>query len=295
VLWIIVSAAALTTIGALIGRDAFDAGRNRVNGERALWRAEDCLARARATIDSMLVSAVGSPALGARIWNALDTVVAARPLVHARDCAVRLDAAGSRVDLNGPEEPISRALALLVGRAQSAPLLDALLDWRDPDSTTRSLGAEAPWYDSQGRYAPRNDSIAALRELRRVRGFEQLQGLDFLFSAEPARISINTAPAEVLLAVPGFTPETVAKILEWRLKGWQVTDLLALESAISRTSADSLLARFPDISRMTTLEPDAWILTSNGTAGTPPDTASVELRLVRTERRAVIVRRRSSM
>jgi type II secretory pathway component PulK len=295
VLWVMVSAAALTTIGGLIGRDAFHAGRNRVNSERALWRAEDCLARARAAIDALLVSTVNVPGLGSRVWRALDTAIASNPRVQAPQCAARLDAAGSRVDINGPDEPIARALGLVVGQSRAGALVDALLDWRDTDTTTRPLGAEAPWYAAQSRYLPRNDSLADLRELARVHGFEQLSALDVILGVEPGRISINTAPPAVLLAVPGFTGETVAKILEWRLKGWQVTDLLALESSLSRMSADSLLARFPDIARTTTLEPDAWILTSVGAAGFPPDTVRVELRLVRTDRRAVIVRRRSWM
>jgi general secretion pathway protein K len=295
VLWVMVSAAALTTIGALIGRDAFHAGRNRVNAERALWRAEDCLARARAAIDELLVSSVNVPGLGSRVWRALDTAVASNPIVQAPQCAARLDAAGNRVDINGPDEPITRALTLVAGHARATALADALLDWRDTNTIARPLGAEAPWYLAQRRYAPRDDSLADLRELSRVRGFEQLSALDLILGVEPGRISINTAPPAVLLAIPGFMPETVAKIMEWRLKGWQVTDLLALQSSLTRAPADSLLARYPDIARTTTLEPDAWILTSIGTAGFPVDTARVELRLVRTDRRAVIVRRRSWM
>jgi type II secretory pathway component PulK len=295
VLWVMVSAAALATIGAMIGRDAIHAGRNRVNGERALWRAEECLARARAAIDALLVSTANVPGLGSRVWRALDTAIASNPRLLAPQCAARLDAAGNRVDLNGPDEPIARVLTLVAGNARAGALLDALLDWRDTDTTARPRGAEAPWYSGHARHLPRNDSLADLRELTRVHGFEQFEGLAAILGVEPGRISINTAPPAVLLAVPGFTVETVAKILEWRLKGWQVTDLLALQSALPRMAADSLLARFPDIARTTTLEPEAWILTSIGIAGFPAETARVELRLVRTDRRAAIVRRRSWM
>jgi type II secretory pathway component PulK len=291
-LWLIISAGALTAIVTFTGRDAFRAARNRVNGERSLWIAEGCLSLAHGAIDELLLSVASSPALGSRVWRALDTAVAVNPLLRGSDCGVTLQAAGTRVDVNGNEELIRGALSSISG-ASVVPLLDALLDWRDADSVPRPLGAEAFWYATQSRYHPRNDSVTNVRELTRIRGFEQINDLTNTFGVEPGRVSIANAPSQVLAAVPGFTPETVALILDWRSRGWQVNDLLALQGSLSTASSDSLLARFPEISRLTTLEPDAWILLSIGTAGTPADSSFVELRLVRTQNRAVIVRRRS--
>jgi hypothetical protein len=291
-LWVMVSATVLALAGAMIGRESFRAGRNRVNAERALWWAEGCLARARAVIDTRLASAT-APDVASAVWRALDTTVIHDPLVAgAPGCSVGLEAAGSRVDLNGPAEPIVRALTALYGAAQAVPLADALFDWRDTDSVAAPAGAEASWYVGQGRRTPRDDSLAHVLELARVRGFERLGGLDSVFDVESGRISIANAPAVVLAAVPGLTHETVVRILDWRARGVQVVDLLDLLGAVSRPSGDSLFARFPDIARLATLEPDAWIVRGTGTAGLPAAEVRVELRLVRSQDRAIVVRRR---
>jgi type II secretory pathway component PulK len=291
VLWVLVSATVLALGATLIGREAFDAARNRVNAERAFWRAEDCLARSRATIDNLLSDAA-TPDRASSVWRSLDKLVAEQPVLDTNECRVELTAAGARIDINGPESILRASLAFLYGM-NSEPLVDAILDWRDPDATPRPLGAEAAWYATQVRAPPRNDSFADVRELSRVRGFETVVGVDSIFSVEPGRISIANASAPVLAGVPGFTPETVERIERLRNSGIQVTDLLALTSGISQISADSLIARFPDISRLTTLEPDAWILTSRGMVGLPADTAVVEIRIVRAFGRASIMRRRS--
>jgi type II secretory pathway component PulK len=292
-LWLIVSAGVLSAIVTMTGRDAYRAARNRVNSERSLWSAEGCTSLARGAIDELLRSSASSPSLGSRVWRALDTAVAVNPLLLGKGCGVTLEAAGARIDVNGDEGLLRRALSALVGEVAALSLIDALMDWRDADSLPRPLGAEVFWYATQSRYPPRNDSIANVRELKRIRGFDSVGDLTTTFGVEPGRISIANAPPQVLAAIRGFTSETVALILDWRSRGWQINDLLALQGSLSAAASDSLLAHFPEISRLATLEPDAWILTSVGTAGTPPDTSFVELRLVRTQTRAVIVRRRS--
>lgn len=291
-LWVIVSAGALTTVVTMLGRDSYHAARNRVNSERAIWRAESCLAHALATIDDLLIGAMASPALGASVWRSLDTAVTRRGFGPIAGCSVVLEAAGSRVDVNGDEAPLRRALGAVVGNATAASLVDALADWRDIDTIPRPQGAEASWYTRQSRYPPGNDTIPDFREVPRIRGFEQLAGLEQLLGVEPGRISIANAPPAVLAAVPGFTGEIVALILSWRARGWEIIDLLALEASLTRASADSLRANFPEIARLTALEPDAWIVTSTGTAGAPADSATIELRIVRTQTRGVVVRRR---
>jgi hypothetical protein len=160
------------------------------------------------------------------------------------------------------------------------------------DSIPRALGAEVTWYALQGRHHPRNDSIADIRELTRIRGFEHLADLSFVLGTEPGNISIANAPSAVLAAVPGFTAETVMLIKAWQRRGWQINDLLALTGSLTQASTDSLRSHFPEIARLTVLEPDAWILSSIGVAGAPPESVKVELRLIRTAMRAAIVRRR---
>ena len=291
-LWVIVSAGALTSIVTLMGRDSFQAARNRVNNERALWRAEDCLARARATIDERIQAVQASPASGVALWRALDTAVTRNTPLPA-NCSFRLDAAGSRVDVNGDEAPLRRVFVSIGGQAQAPALLNALIDWRDSDSVARAHGAESPWYALLARHLPRNDSIADVRELLRIRGFDQLMALEDVLGVEPGRISIANAPSEVLAAIPGFTPETVALINSWRLRGWQINDVMALESSLTPAAAESLRTNFPEIARLSVLEPEAWVITSIGVAGAPAESVRVDVRIVRTQDRAVVVRRRT--
>ncbi len=291
-LWVIVSAGALTSIVTLMGRDSFRAARNRVNSERALWRAEDCLARARATIDERLQAVQASPALGVALWRALDTA-ATRNTPLPANCSFHIEAVGSRVDVNGDETPLRRVLTFLGGQAQAGALLDALIDWRDADSVARANGAEVAWYALQGTHLPRNDSIADVRELLRIRGFNQGMLLANVLGVEPGRISIANAPGSVLAAIPGFTPETVALINAWRSRGWQINDVMALESSLTPASADSLRTNFPEIARLSVLEPEAWVITSVGVAGAPAESVRVDVRIVRTQERAVVVRRRT--
>jgi hypothetical protein len=54
-----------------------------------------------------------------------------------------------------------------------------------------------------------------------------------------------------------------------------------------------MLARYADLTRLTTLEPDSWIVTATGVSGNPAVHAVVEVVLVRAGTRAAITRRRT--
>jgi type II secretory pathway component PulK len=291
-LWAITVGGVLAAAASLVGRESLDAARNRADAEGALWRAEDCLARARATIDAVLGEA-GTPDAAARAWQSLDALVAAVPLARAPGCAVELRASGSSLDVNAASAgQLRRLLSMLYGAARAESLTDALLDWRDADDEPRPQGAEADWYRRQGRHAPRNDSLADARELARVRGFEELDELRELLTVGAGRVSIANAPPPVLAAVPGFLDETVAAIVELRLRGERIADLLAFGSTLPPHAADSLLANYPAIAQLTVLEPEAWVLTSRGAVGDRSVTVAVEAMLVRDGARAVVLRRR---
>jgi general secretion pathway protein K len=183
--------------------------------------------------------------------------------------------------------------ALSIPQRQADSLVDALLDWRDRDDVARPLGAERDWYEAHGRLPPRNAPLADLRELARVRGFETLHGLDSVLTVEPGRIALNHAPLTVIAALPGLAAEAVAWVAEHRARGVPVTDLLALAGELSPAARRALLARYADLLRLTTVEPDAWVLTSRAKSGAPPVAAVLEVRLVRAGARAAIVRRRT--
>jgi general secretion pathway protein K len=288
VLWAVVVVGTLVVAVSLAGRDAFDAGRNRVNATRAFWHANDCAERARLVIDDALSRADQLPP---RTWRKLDGVVLSSPASVGSDCEVRLEATGTRLDVNSATTDELVRLFTAVGRADADAVADAIDDWRDSDDDPRMNGAEASWYAAQRRPLPRNGPIADDEELSRIRGLEDGAALRVL-SVEVGPISIATALPPVLLAVPGFTDEAVAAVVAARARGEQIDDLLAFVSSLSSAARDSLVSNYQEISRRTTLDPEAWILTASGWSGHPAVFSHVELRLVRTNRRAVVVRRR---
>ncbi len=303
VLWIVIAATALAMSAHAVARQALGGASNRAALHRARWRAADCLERARATIGEALVlnqasdraslpSAFGSVSYS---WRTVDRAVANSRLLPAASCAVRTEAAGSRIDANTADEELLQALfaSLRIPSARSDSLVDALLDWRDSDDIARPLGAERAWYAAEERLLPRNGPIANTRELRLISGFEALPGIDSVLGVEPGRISLETAPIPVLAALPGFGSEVVGRIAELRSLGAPVPDLMVLGGLVSPAAREAMLARYADLVRLMTLEPDAWIVTATGHAGAPTVAYTVEVRLVRAGARAAIVRRRS--
>jgi hypothetical protein len=77
-----------------------------------------------------------------------------------------------------------------------------------------------------------------------------------------------------------------------RQKGLAFTELAELSYGVSPSARDSLLARFPDLVALATIEPDGWILDASATSGSPPITSRTTVRLGRGAHRAAILSRR---
>ena len=95
-------------------------------------------------------------------------------------------------------------------------MIDCLLDWVDPDNLVRLNGAE----DEPG-YKPTNGPLKTLDELKRVKGWEEFTSppdwdADFTLNSNVATIDINSAPRDVLLALPGFTEMMADRFLQMR-------------------------------------------------------------------------------
>ncbi len=299
VLWVMVGVSALGFVLALVARRAAGTAHNRRAATAAEWLAEDCTNRAQAAIGDALAHRGADSTTSANFvresWAALDTAVKLSALLREAPCAVALRPAGTTIDLNTADDSLLVRLFVALGNSPAVAdsLADAILDWRDADDVTRPSGAEAQWYVAHERRAPRNGAFADVRELARVRGFERRAGLDSGLGVEPFRIALDRAPLVVIAALPGFTNEAVARVAEHRASGAPTVDLLALSAELSPAGRTSLLADYPDLVRLTTTEPDAWMLTARGTSGAPPVTVAIELELVRAGDRAAIVRRRT--
>lgn len=292
VLWAVVGIAALALAAELAARDAAAAARNRLAATRARWRAEGCLERARSGIDAAL-GREGPDAVVPGAWAALDHLVPDLPLVRSGGCVLQVVPAGAVLDVNSADgEKLRRLFAAAGVRSGVDSLADAILDWRDADDVARPSGAERAWYRAERAPVPRNGPLASISELRLVRGLSGVKGLDTLLGAEPGRVVLARAPRAVLAALPGMTSESVEEIVELRGRGVRAIDPALLGSALSRSERDSLLAGFPELSRRTVPEPDAWVVTARA-VGADSATAALEVRLVRAGTRAAIVRRRS--
>jgi type II secretory pathway component PulK len=212
-------------------------------------------------------------------------------------CDVQLEALGTRVDVNtASDEMIARLLSALgVPETRSREMVDALADWKDSDDVARGAGAERSWYVAEHREQPRNGGgpIADVRELARVRGFERISDFDSVLGVDGGRVSLATAPVSVLMSIPGVTRETAETIAQLREQGEPVGDLLAVMGFVSSSSADSLTARYADAAHVSTATPDGWILTVRASSGSPPNTATLTLRLVRAAAAARLVFARS--
>jgi general secretion pathway protein K len=294
VLWVVVAVGALALVARLAARDAVASTGNRVELARARWEAEGCAERARAAIDRALDAARTEGPYGPT-WPGIDRVVAESPLTAG--CAVGLEPVGATLDANRAEAETLRRLfeAAGAGAARADSLADALLDWRDADDQPRPLGAERAWYAGERRPGPRNAPFADPLELRRVRGMDRLPGADTLLGVEPGRVALNHAPAAVLGALPGLSAEAAARLIEMRQRGELLPELSALEGRLSPAGREAMLRSFPALSAATTTQPDAWVLVSRVSRGTPAVTAVIELKLVRAGARAAVVRERTWM
>ncbi len=121
-----------------------------------------------------------------------------------------------KIDVNTAADPLLRGLLLSVGLTEddAAKLLDAILDWRDPDTLKRANGAEEPEYRAAGlTYRPANAPFQAIEELQLVLGmrphiYRRIAPLVTVFSRQTG-INSTLASRDVLLAIPGVTTAVV--------------------------------------------------------------------------------------
>ena len=122
----------------------------------------------------------------------------------------------AKVNINAAPAVLLKGLFRAVGvaEADADALADAVADWRDADDLRNLHGAEKADYAAAGKdYGPANALFETTEELRQVLGmnddlFHKLESLVTVYSRQSG---INTAVArrEVLLALPGTTPEQV--------------------------------------------------------------------------------------
>jgi len=155
---------------------------------------------------------------------------------------VRITDEAGKVDINTAPELVLKNLFMNTGiSGEDADIIvDSLMDWKDPDDLHRLNGAESDYYQSLPTpYNAKDARFDTVEELLLVKGVtpEILYGsketkgvVEFLtVHAKNNRINVKAAPREVLLAVPGMTPEAADQLIALReSKEIDMNDILGI-------------------------------------------------------------------
>jgi general secretion pathway protein K len=129
-----------------------------------------------------------------------------------------------------------------VPKEQADTIVDSILDWMDTDENHRLHGAESDYYMTlPNPYKARNDKFEAVEELLLVKGMTPAilygdgvkPGIDTLLTvnSKTGGINLNTAPKEVIAALPGLTTEMADQIISLRGAG-EIKDLESVKTAL---------------------------------------------------------------
>jgi len=227
-LWLVVALTGVTALGLGVVQRATWTSRNRIWQIRTGWGREACLAILRSREHGRSANTapepVGLPStdLGQGLW-----------------CEATWENPDQRLNLN------TATPAILSSLLTDPIRLDALLDWRDPDSLARPSGAEAVWYRERGRKPPRNGPFGSVEELMYVRGFDSstVTALASLLTVRgTGRLDLNTAPLRLIRLLPGIGEEVLSNIAHRRAGGRVIDGLSDLLAGLSPSATVALLA-----------------------------------------------------
>jgi general secretion pathway protein K len=133
-----------------------------------------------------------------------------------------------RLNVNGGQPVrLDRLLTTMgVDKIDRDTIVDSIEDWRDPNDTSRSNGAESDYYlKLPVPYQARNSNIQDTVELLQVkgvtpeiyRGHDDKPGLvDLVTARGPGTVNLNTATAPVLSAM-GFSDAEIGNVVQTRV------------------------------------------------------------------------------
>ena len=152
------------------------------------------------------------------------------------------------------------------------------------------------------------DSLGAIvleaRRRRPVVDIEEMRALgvdsalaEVLTVDGPGSVNASAAPGIVLGALPGLTPEAVARIAYRRSVGRPLASLDELVGEVSPDARAALVAHYADLARSLTFAPPQLLLTASGWVGAAAPRpgglhAEVELLVVPLPERLAVIRRR---
>ena len=212
VIWVIALMGILLGSFALIARTENFEARHLFDGTTARYAAQAGIERA--------VYELRNPDMTRR-W-----VGDGRPYDFEFDGAnvqVELTDESGLIDINTADDALLQGLFASVGVPpdQAVALSDAIQDWRDPDDMPRPHGAELNEYKTAGLpYGPRNAPFQTAGEVQQVLGmnydlFEKIEPAITVYGGG-AQPNPAYAPMQVLLALPGMTPDLAQQLIAAR-------------------------------------------------------------------------------
>ncbi|MCA9491349.1 MAG: general secretion pathway protein GspK, partial [Myxococcales bacterium] len=217
VLWVGALVAVLAATFAFEARQEAALTHNAISRARAESLAESGIARA--------ILGLLAPRADER-WD--DLGAPRRVALPGGTAQVSALSENGKLDINvSPPELVRGLIEVLqaesadVGDGRAADVAQAILDWRDDDQDPLPGGAEADQYAAAGLdHVPRDRAFLSVGELRLVMGmtdalFDRLAPLVTVHTWS-ARIDPQSAPREVLLALPGVDVASVDAFLEAR-------------------------------------------------------------------------------
>jgi len=257
-LWLL---AALTVLGSVaigVARTGAEATRNRIVLARAAWAREACLAILEARYgQDTTIREIDTIDLGRGAWcTATTTDPNAKWNVNSTD----YESLGRLLLAAGVTPPASEALIEdLIRRQHDGPIL--ALDQLD------SLSSWGP--GTRAMVAP------------------------FVTARGSGPVDINTAPPEVLEALPGFTAEAVTVTVSDRDAGHPPSSLDDLGGRLSAGGRRTLYGSYEVLSRLLIFRPrELTAVITGGVRGAIP-VANATLTLVPASRRLAVLRRES--
>jgi general secretion pathway protein K len=135
--------------------------------------------------------------------------------IDGREVSIAIRDATGLVDLNAADAGLLAALLTTAGgdRLHDERLVDAILDWRDPDNFTHLHGAEDAEYRSAGlAWTARDAAFSSVDELRYVIGmtperFTAIAPYVTVYSGQSG-LNLEYAPPILIRALSGQTVET---------------------------------------------------------------------------------------
>jgi type II secretion system (T2SS) protein K len=290
VLWVLTALSVLSGVALAVARTGSQATRNRILLARAGWAREACveiLLAHWASPSSPLSGSSPPDPLSAMRRGGTAGRIGPTDLGRGTWCTARLEDPAAKLNVNlADREALLTTLSAVSRQPSVDSLVDALLDWRDPDNIARTYGLETP--------ANRNGPLADVAELRYVRGFDStlVTRLSALLTTRGTGvINVNAAPREVLATLPGMSEEAIVVLLGRRAVDHPMQSTDELAASLSKGARAQLFASYPEFVRAATFAPTQLMAVVEGGVKGTPIVARATLTLVPVPDRLAVIRR----